>query len=362
MAWHREQYQYLPDRSRCAGIFSAECVRPKAGWCSYQPGWILGEYRRWPYGSKIVDGGRYTGTTYGFQTMNRANARLFDGLLTLTGDATFQTHFWKNSQDGRPYSIGYGPSDTRLEGGEGYALERRTSDAYNAYNFFCDLEQIVRKAPISGYSGIQSGKLCGGGSPGSPGQIDRGLLALHRCGIGWADRRCWVCGLGSSGYFLVDWITSWTTNTFLNLTDDTMALHVFQATIAGDFSLRVAAWIVSEEDFFRSVSGIFQHWSLGLRMGHWESIRGRIRLHIEPSFGHNRIPDRWRLSALHRNSWVKCGSQQLFLGRLSDHERRLEFGLFRIVFLQPLIITFAIPKACWLGGTSCCSWYSGSCR
>jgi TonB-linked SusC/RagA family outer membrane protein len=91
--------------------------------------------------AQIVDGGRYAGTDLGFQTINRATATLFDGLLTVTADATFRRNFNTIHTDGRAYRIGYGPEDLRTEGGQTFARELRINDRYNAYNLFATLTE-----------------------------------------------------------------------------------------------------------------------------------------------------------------------------------------------------------------------------
>lgn len=91
--------------------------------------------------ARLVDGGRYAGTDLGFQTINRANVTLFDGLLTLTADATFRRNFNTSHTDGRQYGIGYGPEDLRLEGGQTFATETRINENYNAYNLFATLSE-----------------------------------------------------------------------------------------------------------------------------------------------------------------------------------------------------------------------------
>ena len=207
--------------------------------------------------ARIVDGGRYTGTTYGFQTMNRANARLFDGLLTLTGDATFKRIFGKIHQDGRPYSIGYGPSDTRLEGGEGYALERRTSDAYNAYNFFATLNKSFEKHQFQAILGYNQESYVEEEAQARRDKLIVGSLPF----IGVAS------GEQTVDVEYVDWAVQGIFGR-LNYILDNKYIFEFNGRYDGTsrfpsnnrwgfFPSVSAAWIVSEEEFFRSVSGIF---------------------------------------------------------------------------------------------------------
>lgn len=104
--------------------------------------------------ARIVDGGRQNSSDFGFQTLSRANISLFDGALVLTGDATFRRNFGRIHADGRPYNIGYGPADIRLEGGEGYAQEIRDIEDYNAYNVYGTLNKTFNRHQLQVVAGF----------------------------------------------------------------------------------------------------------------------------------------------------------------------------------------------------------------
>jgi len=91
--------------------------------------------------AQLVDGGRSNSKEYGFNTINRMNLRLFDGLLTLTGDATFRRNYVQAHSDWRRYQIGYGPDDVREEGGNTYASETFGVERYNAFNVYATLAE-----------------------------------------------------------------------------------------------------------------------------------------------------------------------------------------------------------------------------
>jgi TonB-linked SusC/RagA family outer membrane protein len=99
--------------------------------------------------ARIVEGGRSEGTELGFQTINRLTATLFDGLLTLTGDATFRRSFNRVHTDGRQYQIGFGPDDLRTEGGETFAAEQRVTEQYNAYNLYATARKTFGKHQVN---------------------------------------------------------------------------------------------------------------------------------------------------------------------------------------------------------------------
>lgn len=91
--------------------------------------------------AELVDGGRRQEQDYGFNTLTRANVLLFEGLLTLTGDATFRRNYQQVHQDWRRYQIGFGPDDVREEGGNTYAAETFGVERYNAFNVYATLAE-----------------------------------------------------------------------------------------------------------------------------------------------------------------------------------------------------------------------------
>ncbi|MEZ4898950.1 MAG: TonB-dependent receptor [Saprospiraceae bacterium] len=206
--------------------------------------------------AQMVDGGRYLGSTYGFQTMNRANVTLFKGLLTLTGDATFKRIFGQIHQDGRPYAIGYGPTDVRLEGGEGYALEERTSDVYNAYNFYATVSKTLNKHQFQGIIGYNQESYIEDESFARRDKLIVGSLPY----IGVAS------GEQTVGVEYVDWAVQGIFGR-LNYIFDNKYIFEFNGRYDGTsrfpsnnrwgfFPSVSAAWIVSEEDFFTPVASI----------------------------------------------------------------------------------------------------------
>lgn len=111
-----------------------------------------GTWANTPAGRKaaqLTDGGRYQNKDYGFNTITRANLILFDGLLTLTGDATFRRNYNQTHADWRRYLIGYGPEDIREEGGNTYASETFGVERYNAFNVYGTLAEDFGKHSVS---------------------------------------------------------------------------------------------------------------------------------------------------------------------------------------------------------------------
>lgn len=91
--------------------------------------------------AQLTNGGRNFSSESGFQTINRMTATLFDGLLSVTADATFRRNTNRIHTDGRQYQIGFGPDDIRTEGGEGFAAESRIDERYNAYNLYATVNK-----------------------------------------------------------------------------------------------------------------------------------------------------------------------------------------------------------------------------
>lgn len=87
-------------------------------------------------GAQLTNGGRDVQTRFGFQDVVRGVASFLNDDLQVTANASFKREMWKYNTDNRKYSIGYGPTDIREEGGNGLVSVRNgvlKQDVYDLY-------------------------------------------------------------------------------------------------------------------------------------------------------------------------------------------------------------------------------------
>lgn len=89
-------------------------------------------------GAKLTSGGRNVDTRFGFQNISRATATFMNGDLTITGSASFKREIWKYNTDYKKYEIGFGEGDIREEGGTGSVSVRNGIVKHDVYDLFAN--------------------------------------------------------------------------------------------------------------------------------------------------------------------------------------------------------------------------------
>lgn len=89
-------------------------------------------------GARITDGGRYEQNRFGFQNILRGTITLLNNDLQITGSASFKRELWKYNTDYQKYKIGFGPTDTRTEGGSGSVTIRNGNVKHDVYDLYAN--------------------------------------------------------------------------------------------------------------------------------------------------------------------------------------------------------------------------------
>lgn len=94
-------------------------------------------------GAKLTDGGRNTQSRFGFQNIVRATANLLNNDLQITASASNKREIWKYNTDYRKYKIGYGPDDVREEGGSGSVSATNGIVKHDVYDLFATYSKTI---------------------------------------------------------------------------------------------------------------------------------------------------------------------------------------------------------------------------
>ncbi|MDO3627523.1 TonB-dependent receptor [Mucilaginibacter sp. BT774] len=106
--------------------------------------------------ASLVDGGDNLQTMFGFQNIASATATFLNGDLQIKGDASVKREMWKYHADTKPYSIGYGPNDVRDQGGIGSVTENNSYLYNNAFNLYTTYQKTIGKHFISAMIGYNA--------------------------------------------------------------------------------------------------------------------------------------------------------------------------------------------------------------
>lgn len=93
--------------------------------------------------ARLVDGGGNLETMFGFQNITGATASFLNGDLQVNGDASFKRELWKYHNDSKKFKIGFGPTDIREEGGNGYVYESNGYLYNNAFNLYTTYKKTI---------------------------------------------------------------------------------------------------------------------------------------------------------------------------------------------------------------------------
>jgi len=106
--------------------------------------------------ARLVDGGNNLQTMVGFQNITSATALFLNGDLQVNGDASFKRELWRTHQDTKKYKIGYGPNDIREEGGLGSVSESNGYLYNNAFNLYTTYKKTIADHYFSAMVGFNS--------------------------------------------------------------------------------------------------------------------------------------------------------------------------------------------------------------
>jgi TonB-linked SusC/RagA family outer membrane protein len=106
--------------------------------------------------ARLVDGGNNLETMFGFQNITGATASFLNGDLQVNGDASFKRELWKYHKDSKKFKIGFGPTDIREEGGNGYVSESNGYLYNNAFNLYTTYKKTIGDHFFSAMVGYNS--------------------------------------------------------------------------------------------------------------------------------------------------------------------------------------------------------------
>lgn len=106
--------------------------------------------------ARLVDGGDNLQTMFGFQNITGATASFLNGDLQVNGDASFKRELWKSNRNSKKFKIGFGPTDIREEGGNGFAREDNGYLFNNAFNLYTTYKKTIGDHFLSAMVGYNS--------------------------------------------------------------------------------------------------------------------------------------------------------------------------------------------------------------
>jgi len=206
--------------------------------------------------AKLVDGGNNLQTMFGFQNIASAIATFLNGDLTVNGDASLKRELWKVHSDANAYNIGYGPNDVREEGGPGSVTENNSYLYNNAFNLYATYKKTIGDHFFSAMVGYNSEDY----SYSTVNASKDGLISSSLPYLGLTNGTASV----STGYSAYA-----TTSVFSRLNYTYKGRYILEGTGRYDGSSRFpierrwgffpsasAAWIASNEDFFKPLASV----------------------------------------------------------------------------------------------------------
>ncbi|WP_316817752.1 TonB-dependent receptor [Pedobacter nyackensis] len=106
--------------------------------------------------ARLVDGGDNLQSMFGFHNITGATASFLNGDLQVNGDASFKRELWKSNSNSKKYKIGFGPTDIREEGGNGFAREDNGYLFNNAFNLYTTYKKTIGDHFLSAMVGYNS--------------------------------------------------------------------------------------------------------------------------------------------------------------------------------------------------------------
>lgn len=217
--------------------------------------------------AKLVDGGNNLQTMVGFQNITSATALFLNGDLQVNADASFKRELWKQHLDTKKYKIGYGPNDIREEGGLGSVTESNSYLYNNAFNVYTTYRKTIGDHAFSAMVGFNSEDYSYSSANASKDVLISSSLPYLSLASGTAAV--------SGGY------AAYATNSgFSRLNYTYKNRYILEATGRYDGSSRFpvqkrwgffpsgsAAWIASQEEFFKPLAPVVSTFKLRTSYG-----------------------------------------------------------------------------------------------
>jgi TonB-linked SusC/RagA family outer membrane protein len=217
--------------------------------------------------AKLTDGGNNLQKMVGFQNITSATALFLNGDLQVNGDASFKRELWKTHTDSRKYKIGYGPDDIREEGGLGSVSEINNYLYNNAFNLYTTYRKTLGDHALSAMVGFNSEDYSYESATASRDVLISSSLPYLSLASGAAT--------ATGGYkaYATNSVFSRLNYTFKNR-------YILEATGRYDGSSRFpvqkrwgffpsgsAAWIASQEEFFKPLAPVLSTFKLRASYG-----------------------------------------------------------------------------------------------
>lgn len=204
--------------------------------------------------AKLTDGGNSLQNMFGFQNITSATALFLNGDLQVNADASFKRELWKTHTDTKKYKIGYGPNDVREEGGTGSVSEGNGYLYNNAFNVYSTYKKTLGDHFFSAMVGFNSEDY-------SYSTVNAGKDVLISSSLPYLSLTSGTA-TASGGY------SAYATNSVFSRLNYTFKnRYILEATGRYDGSSRFpvtkrwgffpsasAAWIVSNENFFKPLA------------------------------------------------------------------------------------------------------------
>ncbi|MGN8059541.1 SusC/RagA family TonB-linked outer membrane protein [Pedobacter sp. 22163] len=204
--------------------------------------------------AKLVDGGNNLQNMFGFQNITSATALFLKGDLQVNADASFKRELWKTHNDSKKYKIGYGPNDIREEGGNGSVTENNGYLYNNTFNLYTTYKKTIGDHFFSAMVGFNSEDY-------SYSTVNASRDMLISSSLPYLFLTNGAAGVDAN-------YSAYATNSvFSRLNYTYKNRYILEATGRYDGSSRFpvdrrwgffpsasAAWIVSGEDFFKTLS------------------------------------------------------------------------------------------------------------
>jgi len=217
--------------------------------------------------ARLVDGGNNLQTMVGFQNITSATALFLNGDLQVNGDASFKRELWKTHTDTKKYKIGYGPDDIREEGGLGSVSESNGYLYNNAFNLYTTYKKTIADHSFSAMVGFNSEDYSYSITDASRDVLISSSLPYLSLASGTAT--------ATGGY------KAYATNSaFSRLNYTFKDRYILEATGRYDGSSRFpvqrrwgffpsgsAAWIASQEEFFKPLAPVLSTFKLRTSYG-----------------------------------------------------------------------------------------------
>lgn len=217
--------------------------------------------------AQLVDGGKRNEQMFGFQNIFNAVGTFLNGDLTVTGDASFKREYWRYPQHSKKYKIGYGPTDIREEGGNGFVYDRRGEIQNNVFNLYGNYNKRFGVHGFSLTAGYNQEDYVWATTIASRDQLISSTLPYLELTTGEARLNAEYSSYATRSFF---GRFNYTLNDryILEATGRYDGSSRFPSTNRWGFFPSVSgAWIVSNEPFFEHVKPVFSNWKLRASYG-----------------------------------------------------------------------------------------------